>query len=220
MSALASAGANISAAAASRPAGMARVFLIRRLYRHCLCTSLLHLCERSDHSPAHAYDRDVRRLEAIVAILSLAVLLAGCGSKYTKSDFVARADGICTNAVREIRSLNAPTAAAGQELHALSRYLAKVLPIVQSEASQIRALKRTGRRLDRARPLPLGASRGGRRIRPARRRRQARRPAGRRERRGEAAGEPGCQHGRPVRTARLRHAGRHGRLSTTALPER
>ena len=86
----------------------------------------------------------MRRLEAIVAILSLAALLAGCGSKYTKSDFVARADGICTNAVREIRSLNAPTAAAGQELHALSRYLAKVLPIVQSEASQIRALKRPG----------------------------------------------------------------------------
>lgn len=84
----------------------------------------------------------MRRLEAIVAVLSLAVLLAGCGSKYTKSDFVARADGICTNAVREIRSLNSPTATAGQELQALSRYLAKVLPIVQSEASQIRALKR------------------------------------------------------------------------------
>ena len=86
----------------------------------------------------------MRRLEAIVAILSLAVLLAGCGSKYTKSDFVARADGICTNAVREIRSLKTPSATAGQELHALSQYLAKVLPIVQSEASQIRALKRPG----------------------------------------------------------------------------
>ena len=86
----------------------------------------------------------MRRLKAIVAVLSLAVLPAGCGSKYTKSDFVARADGICTNAVREIRSLKTPTATAGQELHALSQYLAKVLPIVQSEASQIRALKRPG----------------------------------------------------------------------------
>jgi hypothetical protein len=94
------------------------------------------------HEAAAAYHPDVRRLEAIVVVVSLAALLAGCGSKYTKSDFVARADGICTNAVREIRSLNSPSATGGQELHALSQYLAKVLPIVQSEASQIRALKR------------------------------------------------------------------------------
>jgi hypothetical protein len=84
----------------------------------------------------------VRRLEATVVVLSLAALLAGCGSKYTKSDFVARADGICTNAVREIRSLNPPSSTGDQGLRALSQYLAKVLPIVQSEASQIRALKR------------------------------------------------------------------------------
>ena len=84
----------------------------------------------------------MRRLEAIVVVCSLAALLAGCGSKYTKSDFVARADGICTNAVREIRSLNPPSSTSGQELRALSQYLAKLLPIVQSEASQIRALKR------------------------------------------------------------------------------
>jgi len=84
----------------------------------------------------------VRRLEGIVVAISLAALLAGCGSKYTKSDFAARADGICINAVREIRSLNLPSATAGQGLHSLSQYLAKVLPIVQSEASQIRALKR------------------------------------------------------------------------------
>jgi hypothetical protein len=81
-------------------------------------------------------------MQAIIAVVSLAALLAGCGSKYTKSDFVARADGICTNAVRDIRSLNAPSATGGQALHALSQYLAKVVPIVQSEADQIRALKR------------------------------------------------------------------------------
>jgi hypothetical protein len=84
----------------------------------------------------------VHRLHAIVAVLSVVTLLAGCGNKYTKSDFISRADGICTNAVREIRSLNSPSATGGQELHALSQYLAKVLPIVQSETSQIRALKR------------------------------------------------------------------------------
>jgi hypothetical protein len=84
----------------------------------------------------------VPRLHAIIAVLSLVALLAGCGSKYTKSDFAARADGICTNAVREIRSLAPPNAASGQELRALSQYLGKLLPIVQSEASQIRALRR------------------------------------------------------------------------------
>ena len=84
----------------------------------------------------------MRRPEAIIAVLSLVALLAGCGSKYTKRDFVARADGICTNAVRDIRSLTPPSATQGQGLRALSQYLAKVLPIVQSEANQIRALKR------------------------------------------------------------------------------
>jgi hypothetical protein len=88
------------------------------------------------------YHRDVPCLRAIVAVLSLAALLAGCGSKYTKSDFAARADGICTNAINEIRSLTPPTAASGQELRALSQYLGKLLPIVQSEANQIRALRR------------------------------------------------------------------------------
>jgi hypothetical protein len=100
------------------------------------------MCEKSDPGGEPAYHRDVRRLEAIVAALSLAALLAGCGSKYTKSDFVARADGICTNAVRDIRSLNSPSATGGHELRALSQYLGKVLPIVQSEASQIRSLRR------------------------------------------------------------------------------
>jgi hypothetical protein len=89
-----------------------------------------------------AYHRDVPRLQAIVAVLSLAALLAGCGSKYTTGDFAARADGICTNAVREIRSLTPPTASSGQELRTLSQYLGKLLPIVESEASQIRALRR------------------------------------------------------------------------------
>ena len=100
-----------------------------------------HLCE----SGSQTYHRAVRHLQAIVAVLSLTCLLTACGGKaYTKSDFVARADGICTNAVREIRSLNPPTATSGQELSGLSQYLAKVLPIVQSQASQIHALRRPG----------------------------------------------------------------------------
>lgn len=74
-------------------------------------------------------------------MLSLAGLLAACGSTYTKGDFAARANGICTNAVRDIRSLAAPSTGGGG-LRALSQYIGKVLPIVQSEASQIRALRR------------------------------------------------------------------------------
>ena len=78
--------------------------------------------------------------------MALAAVLAGCGSSYKKSDFVARADAICVNAVRATRSI-APPAAGGtrsQQLSALARYLDKVVPVVESEASQIKALKRPG----------------------------------------------------------------------------
>ena len=67
-------------------------------------------------------------------------MLAGCGgSSYTKSDFVARADGICTNILRQTRALAPPSAASGA---ALSAYLGKLVPLVESEADQLRALKR------------------------------------------------------------------------------
>ncbi len=69
-----------------------------------------------------------------------AALLAGCGGAYTKSDFIARADAICATAVRDTRS--AAPQAAPQQLGALAQYLTAILPVVQSEVSQIRALKR------------------------------------------------------------------------------
>jgi hypothetical protein len=68
------------------------------------------------------------------APLALAVVLAGCGGGYTKSDFVARADAICASALRQTRSI--PPGAD------LGGYLAAVLAVVQSEATQLRALRR------------------------------------------------------------------------------
>jgi hypothetical protein len=73
-------------------------------------------------------------------LVVLAATLAGCGGNgYTKSDFVARADGICTNTLRQTRALAPPSAASDA---GLSAYLGKLVPLVESEAEQLRALKR------------------------------------------------------------------------------
>jgi hypothetical protein len=71
------------------------------------------------------------------------LLLAGCGS-YTKQDFIARADAICVNSVRATRLIAPPTftTAKAQQLRALAAYTAAVLPIVQTETDQLRALRR------------------------------------------------------------------------------
>jgi hypothetical protein len=73
-------------------------------------------------------------------VLALAAIAAGCGgSSYTKSDFVARADAICTSTLRQARALAPPASTSGA---ALSDYLGKLVPLVDSEANQLRALKR------------------------------------------------------------------------------
>jgi hypothetical protein len=69
-----------------------------------------------------------------------AVGLAACGSSYTRQDFVNRANGICTDALQQTRAI-AP-AGAPQSNRALAAYLRQVLPIVQHEANQLRALRR------------------------------------------------------------------------------
>ena len=75
-------------------------------------------------------------------LLALAVMVAGCGgSGYTKSDFVARADAICTSTLRQARALT-PPASTPQPGGALAAYLGQLVPLVQSEADQLRALKR------------------------------------------------------------------------------
>jgi hypothetical protein len=75
----------------------------------------------------------------------VASIAAGCGgSGYTKQDFIARANAICTNALRQTRSITPPSgaqASPGQDA-ALISYLSSVVPVLDSEASQLRALPR------------------------------------------------------------------------------
>ena len=75
----------------------------------------------------------------------IALLAGGCGGNtYTKSDFIARANAICTGALRQTRSIPPPSAAqatSGQDA-ALTAYLDSVVPVLQSEQSQLRALRR------------------------------------------------------------------------------
>jgi hypothetical protein len=79
----------------------------------------------------------------IPVVLGLAVACGGCGT-YTKSDFIARADAICANALRDTRAiaLRSSPGAASSRLNALAGYLAAALPVVESEASQLRAVRR------------------------------------------------------------------------------
>ena len=75
----------------------------------------------------------------------LALAVVGCGgSSYTKTDFIARADAICAGALRQTRSIapvGAAQAGSGQD-RALAAYLNGVVPVLESEASQLRALRR------------------------------------------------------------------------------
>jgi hypothetical protein len=78
----------------------------------------------------------------LYGLLALTVVVAGCGgSGYTKSDFIARADAICTSTVRQARALT-PPASTSQPGGALAAYLGELVPLVQSEEHQLRALKR------------------------------------------------------------------------------
>jgi transposase len=85
----------------------------------------------------------VRTARRSLVALAAAALLAACGS-YTKADFSASANAICAGAVRATRALMPPSFASGstQQLHALAAYVSRVVPIVRSEARQLRALKR------------------------------------------------------------------------------
>jgi hypothetical protein len=90
------------------------------------------------------YPRAVRFAGGTAAVLLSAGVLAGCGSTYTKADFVASANAICANAVRASRSLPPPSSGTTQaeQLKALAQYLEQLVPIVENEVSQIRKLQR------------------------------------------------------------------------------
>jgi len=76
-----------------------------------------------------------RRHRSVLCAVTVAAFVAGCGgSGYTKHDFVTEADAICTGALRQARSITTGTA--------LPTYLAGYVPVLESEASQLRALRR------------------------------------------------------------------------------
>src|SRR5262249_26032464 len=76
---------------------------------------------------------------ALVIVLAAAAL-AGCGGKTaTKKDVIAQANGICTRTLRDVRSVPPP---AGADMASLSAYLKRVVPIVDSEVTRMKALPR------------------------------------------------------------------------------
>jgi hypothetical protein len=81
-----------------------------------------------------------RRLLPACGLACLAATACG-GHTATKQDVIARADGICITALRAVRSVPPPAGASGSPA-ALAAYLQKVVPIVQKEADDTRALPR------------------------------------------------------------------------------
>jgi hypothetical protein len=77
------------------------------------------------------------------AVLTVAVVLGGCGSKYTRADFRAGANAICAAAVREARSLTPPAVASSraEQMKALSAYMSQLVPVVETESMQLLKLK-------------------------------------------------------------------------------
>lgn len=67
--------------------------------------------------------------------------VAACGGhQATKSDVIARADAICASALQDLRA--ADPAGGQASLHELADQLKRGLPIVEQEASALRALPR------------------------------------------------------------------------------
>jgi hypothetical protein len=95
----------------------------------------------NDATLAHVWGRRTRA--SLCAGLVVASIAAGCGgSGYTKQDFIARANGICATALRQTRSITPPSgaqASSGQDA-ALADYLTSVVPVLETEATQLHAL--------------------------------------------------------------------------------
>jgi hypothetical protein len=79
---------------------------------------------------------------SVICCAIVSVIAAGCGSSYTKADFVQRADGICTATTRVIRSLKPPEFAASSALQRRSSvaYFVHAASIVDKEARQLSSL--------------------------------------------------------------------------------
>jgi hypothetical protein len=85
----------------------------------------------------------VRFAGGTAAVFTVAVILGGCGSKYTRADFRARANAICATAVRQARSLTPPVLAGAREeqMKSLSAYMSQLVPVVETESTQLLKLK-------------------------------------------------------------------------------
>lgn len=72
-----------------------------------------------------------------------ALAITGCGS-YTKQDFVAQANAICSHTLQQLRALPAPSQAGGgrAQLLALGRYLTRAAPLVAAQADKLAKLQR------------------------------------------------------------------------------
>jgi hypothetical protein len=82
------------------------------------------------------------RRATLPALAAAGILATACGGHTaTKQDVIARANGICISALRAVRSVPPPAGASGSPA-ALAAYLQKVVPIVQKEADDTRALPR------------------------------------------------------------------------------
>ena len=83
------------------------------------------------------------RASAVLGVSLVALALAACGSSgESKQDFIARANGICTNAIHDVRNVSVPGSGGAVSAPALAKYLEAVAPIVVSEAKQLKALPR------------------------------------------------------------------------------
>jgi hypothetical protein len=90
---------------------------------------------------------------ALAICVVIGALVAGCGTQYSKRDFIKRADGICLNTTRAVRSLTTPqfTGSAVQRRLSLSRYLARVSRLVSAESHSLAKLpKPPGRPAEQA----------------------------------------------------------------------
>jgi hypothetical protein len=85
----------------------------------------------------------VQRWKWTILVPAAIGLVTACGSSYTRHDFIARADAICASALRATRAVPPPSfsGTAAQRMSQLGEYLGRVLPVVQAETRQIRALK-------------------------------------------------------------------------------
>ena len=91
---------------------------------------------------------DMRRLRPAATIVAACLAATACGGHtVTKKDVIARANAICINALRAVRSLPPPAGATGSPA-ALAAYLEKVAPIVENggvrRPARCRGRPRTG----------------------------------------------------------------------------